>query len=236
MHKVLTVLSLIIVGGCSSSGKATTTDTAKVATMSKPAASAEISERAADSIQAAGVPLAVASVGNHGEDLYDEVKASSWTKAGAIMDSLDKAATALTPGERTQLTVVLDTLRKSIMSHNREAAIETANKVTFIAAQLTEAYHPKMPADVVRLDYYGRELEIWAAQKNMPKLSATANDLRQTWERVKPNVLAHGGSAAAAKTDGLVAQLVTAKSPADYARVAKPFLDIVDELEKPFEK
>ena len=137
MFKVLTTFSLVIVAGCSSSSKGSGTDTTKVASTSKQAASAEITERAADSIQVVGVPAAVGDVGTHGEDLYDVAKASNWTKAGAIMDSLDKAATALTTGERTQLTGVLDTLRKAVASHDRQGAIETANQVTFIAAHLT---------------------------------------------------------------------------------------------------
>jgi multidrug efflux pump subunit AcrA (membrane-fusion protein) len=200
------------------------------------AANAELTERAADSVQAVGVPAAVADVGTHGEDLYDVAKASSWTKASAIMDSLDKSTAALATGERTQLTGVLDMLRKAIASHDRVQATEAANRVTFIAAHLTEAYHPKMPADIVRLDYYGRELEIWAERKDMTRLASTAADLRRTWERVKPSEIAHGGAAAAATTDSLVAQLAKAKTVADYAGIAKPFLDVVDLLEKPFEK
>ncbi|MEP7383461.1 MAG: hypothetical protein ABI910_17380, partial [Gemmatimonadota bacterium] len=216
--------------------KDSATDTTTVASTSKLAARTELTERAADSLQVAGVPSAVADVGTHGEDLYDVAKASSWTKASAIMDSLDTSAAALTTGERTQLTSVLGPLRQAAASHDRQGAIDAANQVAFIAANLTEAYHPKMPADIVRLDYYGRELEIWAARKDMIRLSSTAADLRRTWERVRPSVLAHGGRAAAAKTDALVAQLAAAKTPADYARVSPPFLDVVDELEQPFEK
>jgi hypothetical protein len=33
-----------------------------------------------------------------------------------------------------------------------------------------------------------------------------------------------------------VARLDSAKTAKDYAQVATPFLDVVDELEKPFEK
>jgi hypothetical protein len=108
--------------------------------------------------------------------------------------------------------------------------------VTFIGAKLTEAYHPKMPADIVRLDYYGRELEIWAAQKHMAKLTATTADLKRTWAAVKSNEIGHGGVAPAAKMDQLVLRLDATKVVADYARLATPMFDLGDELEKPFEK
>ena len=53
---------------------------------------------------------------------------------------------------------------------------------------------------------------------------------------VKSNEISHGGTAPAAKMDQLVARLDAAKSVADYAQLAKPILDLVDALEKPFEK
>jgi hypothetical protein len=232
--------ALTVSAGCSrtdNSGAAGNgSDTAAMTSMSKPAATAEITERAADSLQGVGVPRAVADVGTHGEDLFDQVKASNWARARVIMDSLDRSASALTPSEQGQLSGVLDTLHMAVAARQRNVAIEAANQVTFIGARLTEAYHPKMPADIVRLDYYGRELEIRAAQKNMSTLASTAADLRRTWGTAKPDVISHGGAAAAARTDSLVARLAAAKSPADYARIATPLLDVVDELEKPFEK
>ena len=223
------------VAGCSGTKSGSQGDTAATS-MSKPAANAELTERAADSVQSVGVPTAVADVGTHGEDLYDEAKAANWTKARVIMDSLDQAASTLTPNERSELSGALDTLRSAVAAHDRERAVEEANRVTFIGAHLTEAYQPRMPADIVRLDYYGRELEIWAARNNLAKLASTRDALRQTWNTVKPNVISHGGSAAAARTDSLVGRLASANTAKEFARGAKPFLDVVDELEKPFEK
>lgn len=237
MQRNIAALSIIaVLAGCSSSKSPNAGDSAAATPMSKPAANAELTERAADSVQAVGVPAAVADVGTHGEDLYDEAKAANWTKARVIMDSLDKSASQLRANERAALAGALDTVRKAVSAHDRPAAVEGANQVTFIAAHLTEAYHPKMPADIVRLDYYGRELEIWAARNDLGKLASTRADLQRTWDAVKPNVISHGGNAAAARTDSLATRLAAAKTAREYAAVAKPFLDVVDELEKPFEK
>lgn len=233
---IAAVVTLAVFAGCSSSKSASMSDSSASTPMSKPAANAELTERAADSVQAIGVPAAVADVGTHGEDLYDEAKAASWTKAQVIMDSLDRSASNLKANERDQLAGVLDTLRRAVTAHDRQLAVEEANRVTFIGAQLTEAYNPKMPADIVRLDYYGRELEVWAARNDLGKLASTRADLQRTWEAVKPKVISHGGSAAAARTDSLVTRMAAAHTAREYAAVAKPFLDLVDELEKPFEK
>jgi hypothetical protein len=237
MQRAITVLVVTAaIAGCSSAKRGNGTDSAGTTAMTKPAANAELTERAADSVQAVGVPSAVADVGTHGEDLYDEAEAGNWAKARSIMDSLDRSASSLTPNEQRELSGVLDTLRLAVSAHDRQRAAEEANQVTFIGAHLTEAYHPKMPADIVRLDYYGRELDIWAARNDLGRLASTRDALRRTWDAVKPVVISHGGGTAAARTDSLVARLAAAKSAREYARVATPFLEVVDELEKPFEK
>jgi hypothetical protein len=236
MKSAIASLAILTVVAACSGAKSGSQEDSTTTSMTKPVANAELAERAADSVQGAGVPAAVADVGTHAEDLYDEAKAANWTKARVIMDSLDKSASELRAGERTELTGALDTLRMAVAARDRRRAVEAANRVTFIGAHLTEAYNPKMPADVVRLDYYGRELEIWAARNDLGRITTTRDALRRTWHAVKPNVISHGGAAAAARTDSLVARLDSAKTAKDYAQVATPFLDVVDELEKPFEK
>jgi hypothetical protein len=182
------------------------------------------------------IPKAVVDIGTYGEDLYDQVKASKWTKAKALMDSLDASATTLSADERANLTGTLDTLRNAIAAKRREAALEGSNRVTYVVAIISEPYKPVTPVAIVLLDYYGRELEIWSGRGNMAKLKSTSADLTKTWDGVKPTVVSAGGATAAATTDSLVAKLGVAKSPADYARLATPFLNVVDELEKPFAK
>jgi hypothetical protein len=237
MTKTTLIVLACVLAACSKGEKhvAGGTDTAVAVT---PAAA----RAAADSGAASSAPpRAVADVGEYGEQVYDQATASNWAKAKSLMDSLDAAAKALpdesrTAAERTQLTGVLDTLRSAVAAKQRGATTEAANRVTYLAAKISAPYNPPTPVDVVLLDYYGRELEVQAARKDMAGLKATAVDIRRTWDAVKPQVVSHGGAAAAAKTDSLVAKIEAAKSPAEYSRLAKPFLDVVDELEKPFQK
>lgn len=234
------IVLVALLAACSTSGDgakaSASSDSTSRPKASVAAANAELTERAADSVQAVGVPTAVADVGTHGEDLYDQAKAANWGTATAILDSLSRSASALTSAEQRQLRGVLDTLQRAVAGHQRDEAVEAANRVTFIGAALTEAYHPKMPADIVRLDYYGREIEIWAARRDMTRLSAVSADLRRTWGAIKPSVVGHGGAVAAARMDALVGRLAAAHSSTDYQKLATPILDLVDELEKPFEK
>jgi hypothetical protein len=86
---------------------------------------------------------------------------------------------------------------------------------------------------VTRLDYYGRELEVWAQAKDANKLEATAREMRREWDAVRPSIEAKSATEAK-KFEALVAQVEGAKTPAAYARVATPVLNEVDNLEKLF--
>ena len=71
----------------------------------------------------------------------------------------------------------------------------------------------------------------------MPRPAAcTAQAIRQTWNSVKPKVEAKGGTKQAQNFETLVAKTDAAANIADYAKVATPILDEVDNLEKVFEK
>ncbi len=190
---------------------------------------------------AAPIPAAVNDVGTYGEDLYDQAKTANWVAAKAYLDSLHTAATNLPrtdqiQSQRSQLNSAITALDQAVASRNSEAALEAANRITFLSAQMTTPYHGATPTEVLLLDYYGRELDIWSARKNAAKLKQTAAALTSTWNALRPTVEKNGGGVAAGHTDALVARINAAKSPAQYARVATPFLDEVDELEKVFTK
>lgn len=138
------------------------------------------------------------------------------------------------PNERGQLDATTTALDHSVPHHDKSATMRDANQVTFLAAELTAPYHPKIPADVARLDFDGRELEIWSAAHNIPKLKHTAEDIHHTWDQVRPQVEAHNGQSAAKGFDALVAKVDHAHTAAQYHAVAKPLLDQVDKLENVF--
>jgi hypothetical protein len=185
-------------------------------------------------------PAALTGVGTYGEDLYDQTKASDWTLARAAMDSLRGAAQTLSPGdvrvesERTALVAVVDTLGRAIAAHDRVAAMRAANEVTRLAATMTDVYRPATPTQVSLLDYYGRELEIWSARGDQGRLSQTAAAIRGTWQSLKPAVEARQGTLIAEQTDSIVSRIAAARTTRDYARLATPLLDDVDQLEAVF--
>jgi len=184
----------------------------------------------------------IAEVGELGENIYDLAKDKDWTKVGKKLTSLTKEAESLrkqvkaADEAKAHLNKSITVLKKSVEAKDQHKTMEQANQVTLIAANLTDPFDPKVPTDVTRLDFYGRELEVWSAVKDEAKLKVAADALQKTWKKVRPAVVEHGGKAEAIKFDGLVAMLRRAKSTVEFKDVATPILDEVDNLEKVFAK
>lgn len=188
---------------------------------------------------AAGVPF-YEVVGSRAEDAYDQVKASQWTAAQASVDTLTAALRAVQPldtaGQGDSLRHGLQALAAAIASHAAPDGIRLANHLTEIGAALSEPHNPQVPAAVARLDYYGRELEIWASARDERKLAQTGAAMAATWRELRPRVVAAGGAAAAARFDSLTSSVSAARTVAAYAAAATPVLDAVDALEAVFRR
>jgi hypothetical protein len=199
-------------------------------------ASNESSERDRE-VRDTQVPKSLTDVGNYGETAYDMAKVSDWTKTAANLQLLQQAAgklpSEIKPDLTAQLNATIADLSRSITTKNQSTSLRQANQVTRIAANMTEEFQHKVPVQVTLLDYYGREFEIWSADGNAGQLKTTSAEFNQTWQALRPMVQARNSTEA--KTfDGIVAQTQTAKSPAEYGRLAPPVLDAVDNLEKVF--
>jgi hypothetical protein len=185
-------------------------------------------------------PASLADAGEYGENIYDYAKVNDWKNAAVKLAALKRAVNKVHTDVKNQGAAAdrLDTdvaaVDRAVTAKDRQAAMQEANQVTLDVANLTPAYKLIVPVEVVKLDYYGRELEVWAQAKDATKLQTTARQLRQTWDSLRPSIAAKS-AAEAKKFDALVAQVEAAKTPADYARVATLELDEVDNLEKLFQ-
>ena len=206
-----------------------------------PAEAARQTERTLAAGTADSVPTSLQDVGEHGEQVYDAAKARDWRKTAVGLAKLRSAARQLrvdlpsAPG-LPRLGVVLTALERAGARKDRLATLRQANQVTLIAANMTDPFHPVVPPDVVRLDYLGRELEIWAEARDAAKLQSTAAELTRTWESVRLALEARGAAPLAKEFGDLVAQVRSAKSFDDYARLTPRLLEAVDQLEGVFRK
>jgi hypothetical protein len=187
----------------------------------------------------ASLPAWLSDAGEYGENVYDFAKANDWKNVEVKLAALRGAVKNVSTDVKSQ-SAVLDRLEanvtgleRAVVAKDRQATMREANQVTVNVAEMTTAYKLSVPVEVTRLDYYGRELEVWAQAQDANKLQSTAREMRQTWDNLRPSIETHS-TMEAKKFDALVAQVESAKRPADYARVATPVLNEVDNLEKLF--
>ena len=232
----LIVLLALGLSACSSGSRSETNTNSAGTKMSNAAAGTPMTVN----IKTETVPKSLMDAGEYGENIYDYAKANDWKKAEARIAALKEATKKVRADGKNQPTKVdrleadVADLDRAVTAKNRQAAMVAANQITRDVAEMSAAYKVIVPVEVVLLDYYGRELEIWAEAKDTSKLQATAREMRKTWDAVRPSIEAKN-PAVAKKFEGLVAQVEAAKAPADYAKVATPVLDEVDNLEKVFE-
>jgi hypothetical protein len=187
------------------------------------------------------VPKALADAGEYGENLYDAAKVNDWTRVRARLKALDEAVKQLSveTGSAGKAEDSLErnvaALKRSVVRRQRRETMQLANQVTFNVADMTAGYAPRVPVQVTRLDFYGRELEIWSAAGNASRLKATAEGMLREWDAVRPSVEKRD-PAEAKKFGALVTRVEVARTPAPYGRLAGPLLEEVDNLEKVFER
>lgn len=183
-------------------------------------------------------PQILADAGEFAENIYDFAKAKNWAKADEKLAGLRKALDELKAKNLAapQLVETTDVLAAAVKAKNEIEAMREANQATFLVADETAKYSLKIPVEVTKLDYYGREIEILTMTKDEAKLKLTAQAIRQTWNQVKPKIEAKNATKETAKFESLVAQTEKAASIADYAKIVAPILDEVDNLEKVFER
>jgi hypothetical protein len=181
-------------------------------------------------------------IGEYSKTIYNLIKTNNWTEAKnhlsllkALSDHL-KTEKGKTDVNLANLDSSITVLQSTVAAKNHQAMCD-ANQVSAIADQLAMQLEPKMPLEVAMLDYYGRELEIWAADGNTARLKNVAGKIRETWEALRPSIQSHGGSPQLQKFDDtLIALVETASSPTEYNLLAAPVQGEVNNLRKVFQQ
>jgi hypothetical protein len=234
---VIAILLIWLSVRLSASPRVTEINRVEAGAPSTQAASPQLASMAVNTTES--VPTSLADAGEFGENIYDYAKANDWKNAGVKLAALRAAAKQVRADVKNDNSAVeqLDgnvaALDNAVSAKDRQATMREANQVTLDAANMTIAYKLSVPVEVTILDYYGRELEVWAQAKDANKLQETAREMRLTWDAVRPSIDAKSATEAK-KFEALVTQVEGAKTPADDARVATLVLNEVDNLEKLF--
>lgn len=232
------LLALVIVGGTAVGALVGGPTLATAVT--KPRAHPDANTGAAAPAPAQSPPQALLDSGEFGENIYDLAKVGDWGEANRRYGRLKSSASEIRAGFASRpmthrLEEAVERVGAAIVARDRLSAMEQANQVTAAAADMLAPFNAGVPLHITKLDFYGRELEVWSAFKDETRLRATVRELRITWDAVRPLVESRGGEAAAKHFAGIVSRVEAANSFAEYAQLATPLLDDVDVLEGVFE-
>jgi hypothetical protein len=184
-------------------------------------------------------PPALAQIGGSAAEIFAAARASKWPDASASMGTLRESMRTLpTSGFKPDLVAQMRTrtadLAHGIKARQRVTAMDAANSITRIAAELSSSYETPIPYQVLLLDYYGRQLELGLAASRPAMMRQAAADLRQTWNSVEPAILRRGGVEDARRFTDIVVQIEGARRPADFVAPVQAELAEVDRMEKIF--
>jgi hypothetical protein len=195
-----------------------------------------VSARRVSAADSGRVPGAVVAAGEYGENAFEAVQRGHWVQAQALADSVHRAAAALPPREpqlRAQVREAAAALDRAAREHDRAAALQAANRITYLAVQLARPYAGATSSEVALMDYRGRELQRHADDSDTAGLRRTASDIRSGWRTLRPDLERRDSAARrqARRFDGDVSSVSRARTPADYRRASERMLDDVDSLE-----
>lgn len=179
------------------------------------------------------------SIGERGEDAYDNALAGKWSLVSKAATQLQASATGLPArwhGLRDQfgLSRGVRGLQLAAASHDKWAAADAANRVTLFAARLEQPTKPTIPTEITLLDVYGRSLQVAGGRGDLTAARRALGSLDSTWIMIRPRVLRQGGTLAAKRFDFALHRALATGSAQKMGAASTPILDEVDSLEKVF--
>lgn len=219
---VVTVAATVVTGACKPAQQSPVSTQASTSATSAPRGR----EDAARSIEA---------IGHHAEDLYDHAKLQDWRTSAIDVVGLREAAALLRAGDGMHIVQrQIISIDSAITRRDRRALMHIANDLTRQAAEMMRPYSPDVPVDVTLLDFYGREIEMAAAENDLPRLQSTRESIASTWSSLRETITKRGGEATAVRFDSVVEKLAQARTAEEFGATATPILDEVDALESVF--
>jgi hypothetical protein len=192
-----------------------------------------------------GIPQAVLDFESLAEDAYD-------TALNGDLAALRKAAAALEAHwKKLRKAVVRDGLKdasaraldKSVArlsslsgtSTDRVELARAANAVSDTMDDIFALYHPKVPPEILSLDFLGREIVLDCKATDARAAARDLKTLEKEWAGLRPKVIKAGGSKEATDMDGALRAARDALLGPDWAELQKQAeaeLELVDSMEK----
>jgi hypothetical protein len=182
------------------------------------------------------------------EDAYDQALVAAYAKVSSDADEIAASWQAYRARAEADGAAAadLDAMDQAVdqLGPAAAAAVDpptvgrAANAVSAGMDELFALYDPQVPADVLALDYLGREVVLDAMQQDFGRAGTDTDAIDARWADVKQQVLDAGGSMQASDYEASIATVRSAIAATDEAQViadANAELELVDALERVFE-
>ena len=190
------------------------------------------------------VPSDLQSIEAAAEDIIDFAPSSNWDKVSADVTDIESAWKSYKPQAEEDgapqdiqkaMESALTQLQAASASKDATAIMQASNDVSAAVVELFALYHPKVPADIGRLDVLERQVILDVAARDYSAAQTDLSETKSTWERVKPSALEHEGQEVASQFEASLAAQESALAAQDDAALtseARDGLEIVDALER----
>ncbi len=184
-------------------------------------------------------PRSLSELGPAAAAVFDDARDGRWAEAQSEVDGVEtllhQLPTGLGPPDLLQrLGRSARLLAQSVRRHDRFHAMDWANSLTRIGADLSRTFEVTEPIEVPLMAYYGRQLEIDVAAPRRDHLRQTKADLVQTWDALRPQLERRGDVDDVRRVSDLVVSIEGTGSREEIDRLARSEVAAIARIQKVF--
>ena len=160
--------------------------------------------------------------------VFQSVGNRRWTTANSEFQTLSDAArglpTAPAPSgaNSAQVHQALQNLSDAITVHDAISAMNYANNITRLTAEMADPYRKVIPTEAKIMAFYERRLEVSLASANVGQLKDTATSMGALWPRLRPLVTARDGEKLANTFGETISKLLAAQQVSEFDPLVEP--------------
>lgn len=192
------------------------------------------------------LPKAIYKTNEAAEDLYDYAGAGNLSKVKLKINELnnlygqyrkDAEENRLTPQLLDFYSLYIYRLNEELKSKDFDKIAFSANQITGIGSAFDNHFKTKIPGEISRLDYLGRELLLESKTKNIKAINRRLSDIDYIWKSIKSLVLNMHGKKQSVIFEKIVAEIKVNKTEPGSGMLTgaiDKYLEQIDNLEKLF--
>lgn len=189
------------------------------------------------------VPQAVLSIEGEAEDAIDTVYQANWDKVRADAEAISTnwgeliaspASEGVTDSQRASMDEAIADLRNAVDAKDELLARQAANDVSKVVVDVFDLFEFNIPSDIGRLDWMERQVIIDADRHDWPAVLTDLSQIRETFGRVRSNIVAAGGEGEVVEFDDSLNKQdrLAASEDGGIVEEANIALELVDNLER----